>query len=105
MRASFFFLPKRPLRRGPHPSALRAATFPKGEGLFSSQIKPDKPSPSGDWSLPPPVAETDRRNVGIAKERLRDYCDSRMVPEGTEAEYTLWVHITRRNVGNRKERL
>jgi len=26
-----------------------------------------------DWSLPPPVAETGRRNVGNRKERLRDY--------------------------------
>ena len=35
-------------------------------------------SPGGvwDWSLPPPVAETGRRNVGNRKERLRDYASS-----------------------------
>ena len=29
--------------------------------------------PPRDWSLPPPVAEAGRQNVGSCKERLRDY--------------------------------
>ena len=41
----------------------------------------------GDWSLPPPVADEGRRNVGNRKERLRDYASSPEMsrsPEGGE---------------------
>ena len=61
------------LRQRPHPSVLRTATFPKGEGFIalrgglwdgSNQTPVTLPLWGRDRNLPPPVAETGRRSVG-----------------------------------------
>ena len=70
-------VPKQPLKTGfaNQIASFSCASRMKGIRWAAAQTC------SGDWSLPPPVADMGRRNVGNRKERLRDYAGFSEVPE------------------------